>query len=584
MKKFISVFAAGCVSLSATAQVFLPANALSPYYESFSYQSADELSEALEAGFSDDVIAEIESKETDSNKGAFRSFLNAVDECGMYIPVFDGEQLPYWSVSIQTHDMYKNTNIYYSYAVNESDVSYISIMYLDPEIKDSANINGVEWLKNQINPNGIDSEIQYPKYDSSNSLNIQLADRNVPVLLGNFEDDSRDFLEFVYDDVFVRFVCKTNILDSENLIKEFSFNKIPLTAAEKITDHDVIIQMLSEYIKEQGLPVRIVGEDENITDGVVLEYSAPYTEVPTLIEKFMAENNIDENEVTFRILDIAYGDVKGDVNADGVFSIADVVLFNRWILGDKDVHLANWKAADLCKDDKLDVFDLTLMRRALLEELNIDPSIDDSEIPEVLFGDYDENNNKPMSAKRIAMKCKSFCDYSEVLKVDVAMADSSLTPLYYDVAGHYKFEIYASTIHTNNKIEDENLIINGEHGEYIKEYSQEDLELFDINGKVGDYNSYHHETVEIDFSNYEIGSLGRLTFGFLAIYDEDPLHPSYVGTNQFMYFYVGEKGTAVSNHSVEDAKEKYQAILDIENAKDDYQSTWDSSSDEQEYC
>ena len=58
--------------------------------------------------------------------------------------------------------------------------------------------------------------------------------------------------------------------------------------------------------------------------------------------------------------------VKGDVNSDGYFDIADVVLLQRWLLAVPDTHLANWKAADLCKDERLDVFDLCLIRRELL--------------------------------------------------------------------------------------------------------------------------------------------------------------------------------------------------------------------------
>ena len=60
--------------------------------------------------------------------------------------------------------------------------------------------------------------------------------------------------------------------------------------------------------------------------------------------------------------------IKGDINADGSFNIADVVLFQKWLLAVPDTHLADWKAADFCNDDRLDVFDLCLMRRALLAE------------------------------------------------------------------------------------------------------------------------------------------------------------------------------------------------------------------------
>ena len=59
-------------------------------------------------------------------------------------------------------------------------------------------------------------------------------------------------------------------------------------------------------------------------------------------------------------------DVQGDVNNDGEFSIADIVALQKWLLAASDAELANWKAADLCEDDKLDVFDLVLMRRLII--------------------------------------------------------------------------------------------------------------------------------------------------------------------------------------------------------------------------
>ena len=62
--------------------------------------------------------------------------------------------------------------------------------------------------------------------------------------------------------------------------------------------------------------------------------------------------------------------VKGDINADGEFNISDVVLLQKWLLAVPDTHLADWKAGDLCEDNRLDVFDLCLMKRELLKESN----------------------------------------------------------------------------------------------------------------------------------------------------------------------------------------------------------------------
>lgn len=61
--------------------------------------------------------------------------------------------------------------------------------------------------------------------------------------------------------------------------------------------------------------------------------------------------------------------IKGDVNMDGRFDVADVVLLQKWLLAVPNTHLADWKAADLCADDRLDVFDLCLMKRELLNSI-----------------------------------------------------------------------------------------------------------------------------------------------------------------------------------------------------------------------
>lgn len=60
--------------------------------------------------------------------------------------------------------------------------------------------------------------------------------------------------------------------------------------------------------------------------------------------------------------------VKGDVNADGVFNISDVVIMQKWLLAVPDAKLADWKAGDLCEDDMLNVFDLCLMKRELIAQ------------------------------------------------------------------------------------------------------------------------------------------------------------------------------------------------------------------------
>lgn len=78
-------------------------------------------------------------------------------------------------------------------------------------------------------------------------------------------------------------------------------------------------------------------------------------------EVYAAENNIS-------FVAISSETVAGDVNNDGAFTIADVVILQKWLLTAPDVSLSNWKAGDLCVDDVLNVFDLCLMKRKLIEQ------------------------------------------------------------------------------------------------------------------------------------------------------------------------------------------------------------------------
>lgn len=58
--------------------------------------------------------------------------------------------------------------------------------------------------------------------------------------------------------------------------------------------------------------------------------------------------------------------VAGDVNSDGIFSVADIVMMQHWLLGAGE--LTDWSAGDLCKDDRIDAFDLCLMKQMLIKQ------------------------------------------------------------------------------------------------------------------------------------------------------------------------------------------------------------------------
>ena len=64
--------------------------------------------------------------------------------------------------------------------------------------------------------------------------------------------------------------------------------------------------------------------------------------------------------------------VKGDVNGDTSFNLADVVMYQRWLNGSGE--LKNISNADVNEDGELDIFDLSAMRKMLIECISSVPT------------------------------------------------------------------------------------------------------------------------------------------------------------------------------------------------------------------
>lgn len=63
--------------------------------------------------------------------------------------------------------------------------------------------------------------------------------------------------------------------------------------------------------------------------------------------------------------------ITGDVNMDRKFDAADVLLMQKWFLGVSESELADSKAADLNKDDRLDVLDFCLIKQLLIGDWSL---------------------------------------------------------------------------------------------------------------------------------------------------------------------------------------------------------------------
>lgn len=117
--------------------------------------------------------------------------------------------------------------------------------------------------------------------------------------------------------------------------------------------------------------------------------------------------------------------IRGDVNADGTFSVADVVALQKWLLAIPDAALADWNAGDLCEDGRLDVFDLCLMKRKLLSEITKN-YVDVTTIEELFVA---MRNAQPGDVIRVASGIYDYTTYQGAQKIDTSAEGAEDAPI-----------------------------------------------------------------------------------------------------------------------------------------------------------
>ena len=84
---------------------------------------------------------------------------------------------------------------------------------------------------------------------------------------------------------------------------------------------------------------------------------------------YLYNSETAEPNYTYSGIETIVEKVLGDVDANGKFEVADLVLTQKWLLASKDTELKDWEAGDLYEDNKIDTFDLCIMRKLLPETL-----------------------------------------------------------------------------------------------------------------------------------------------------------------------------------------------------------------------
>lgn len=115
--------------------------------------------------------------------------------------------------------------------------------------------------------------------------------------------------------------------------------------------------------------------------------------------------------------------MKGDVNGDGIFDVLDVVTFQHWLLNGK-ISLHDWKNADFLNDNILNVYDLCLMKRALLSSERNEQTVSDIE---ELFEAV--RNAQPGDIIAIAPGIYDYSQYWGAQKIDTSAAGTESAPI-----------------------------------------------------------------------------------------------------------------------------------------------------------
>ena len=124
---------------------------------------------------------------------------------------------------------------------------------------------------------------------------------------------------------------------------------------------------LCKSLKTVYIPKSVVEIEKDVFDGcnslATIFYEGSKTEWDELVSRCGLDLNVNVIYNSYNQEDT----LLGDINDDGSFNVADIVMLQKWLLGVSDVTLPNWKAADFCEDGKLNVLDLCMMKRKLVE-------------------------------------------------------------------------------------------------------------------------------------------------------------------------------------------------------------------------
>lgn len=185
----------------------------------------------------------------------------------------------------------------------------------------------------------------------SNDTFFSVSDRNLKDIFFKGSKEEWESINIGYGNV--------KILNAKVHFMKSSDNQLPSIEQDEIT-----LPNGEQYVINSNQNNLIY--KSNNTDVAVVSKSGVVTAVGVGSAIISIIN--EEGDVIQLKVKVTKASVTGDCNLDGQLNISDIVLLQKWLLAVPDAELANWKAADLCEDGILNVFDLCMMKRELISK------------------------------------------------------------------------------------------------------------------------------------------------------------------------------------------------------------------------
>lgn len=129
----------------------------------------------------------------------------------------------------------------------------------------------------------------------------------------------------------------------------------------------VEFQFNSKYAKELYIPIDFEGKRSDFIDvSGKTKFITQFDKVGNYGYFLYGRNKFGESSTVDDYIQFVVYD-EGDCNNDGQFSVADVVILQKWLFND-ETELTNWQSADLDEDGTINVFDLCLMKQKLINK------------------------------------------------------------------------------------------------------------------------------------------------------------------------------------------------------------------------